>query len=679
MSVKPATKNTLERIAHLRATINKHRYNYHVLNKSEISDEALDSLKDELKKLETQYPELITPDSPTQRVAGEPLPYFTKVPHEVAQWSFDDAFTKDDMRDWEERAQNFLEKNARVSGGGAGSLTPTPYFCELKIDGMKIILTYTDGTLVTAATRGDGSVGEDVTQNARTIESIPLTLAFPVSGIFEGEVYMKKSVFEQLNTEQQKKGEELYANPRNVASGTMRQLDARLVAERRLSCFVYDIARLDDVEAPTTQAGELAYLRELGFATNPTEKVCGDLDMVWDFYRSCEKKRDSFDYWIDGIVIKVNEVATQQVLGYTGKSPRFAIALKFPAEQKTTVVRDIVFQIGRTGVITPVAELEPVSVAGTTVSRATLHNEDEIRRLDVRVGDTVIIEKAGDIIPKVVQVLHEMRLEDTKKFRWPTRIPGCGGDGSIERVPGQVAWRCVYRDSESLFAKRLEYFVSKKAFDIDGIGKKNVAQIVEKLGVARFDDLWNLTEDDFRTLEGFAEKSAIQAYEAIHNKKEITFERLLTGLSIDQVGEETANDLAVHFGTPQRLATATVEELEKINGVGTVVAQSVYAWFREKENLEMLARLFTHLKALPTVKTGGPLEGKTFVVTGSLATMSRDEAHARIKALGGSVGASVTKNTTYLVVGEGGGSKRAAAEKLGVQMLNEEEFVTMTK
>lgn len=664
------SKEIHERLEQLKKTIDRHRYNYHVLNKSEISDEALDSLKDELKKIEEQYPELITSDSPTQRVAGAPLPEFTKVQHEVAQWSFDDAFTREDMQKWEERAQNYLRKNESRSQELA-------YFCELKIDGMKIILTYKNGQLVTAATRGDGTVGEDVTLNARTIESIPITLEQPVTGTFEGEVYMKKSVFEKLNKEQKKKGEELYANPRNVASGTMRQLDAKLVAERRLSCFIYDIAKLEGVVAPSTQAGELAYLRKLGFATNPTEAVCGDLNAVWDFYKKCEKKRESFDYWIDGIVIKINDVATQQALGYTGKSPRFAIALKFPAEQKTTVVRDIVFQVGRTGVITPVAELVPVSVAGTTVSRATLHNEDEIRRLDVCIGDTVIIEKAGDIIPKVVQVLLELRSKNSKKFVWPKKVDGCGGDGSIERVPGQAAWRCVYRDSGSLFAKKLEYFVGKKAFDIDGIGKKNIAQIVEKLDVTSFDALWDLKKEDFLKLEGFADKSAEQAYDAIQNKTEVTLERLLTGLSIDQVGEETAHDLAVHFGTITKIAEASIEDLAKINGVGDVVAHSVHTWFRNKDNIEMLARLLTHLKALPVVKTSGPFEGKTFVVTGTLSNMSRDEAHAKIKSLGGSVGASVTKNTTYLVVGEGGGSKKAHAEKLGVEMLNEQEFARM--
>lgn len=659
-----------ERIAQLRRAIHTHRYNYHVLNTSVISDEALDSLKDELKKLEEKYPDLITPDSPTQRVAGEPLPEFAKVQHEVVQWSFDDAFTREDMNAWEERARNFLRKD--------GYDGPLSYMCELKIDGMKIILTYERGMLVTAATRGDGVVGEDVTQNARTIESIPLSLEMPVSGVFEGEVYMKKQVFEELNRRQRTRDEEVFANPRNVTSGTMRQLDPQLVAERRLSCFVYDIALLRDAAHHVdTQEHELALLVRLGFATNPHTQLCSDMDAVWQFYTHCHALRETYGYWIDGVVVKVNAVALQERLGYTGKSPRFAIALKFPAEQKTTVVRDIVFQIGRTGVITPVAELAPVSVAGTTVSRATLHNEDEIRRLDVSIGDTVIIEKAGDIIPKVVQVLTEMRPAHTQRFLWPTHVPGCGGDGAIERVPGQAAWRCVYKDSPSLFIKKLEYFVGKKAFDIDGIGKKNVAQIVEKLGVASFDELWNLTKDDFLMLEGFAEKSASQAYEAIQKKRTISLERLITGLSIHHVGEETAHDLAYAFGTIVRIAEATREELLRVDGIGDVVAESVFAWFHNRENQEMLARLFTHLDALPASVGGSVLAGKTFVVTGTLASMSRDDAHARIRASGGTVASSVSARTTYLVVGNGGGSKKREAERLGVKMLTEEEFVTL--
>jgi DNA ligase (NAD+) len=668
----------VDRLETLKKTINVHRYKYHVLNASVISDEALDSLKDELKKIETEYPQLITPDSPTQRVAGQASSEFAKVKHAVEQWSFDDAFTREDIEQWAQRARNFLRK----SKNNNETEKPFSYMCELKIDGMKIILTYTNGVLTTAATRGDGVVGEDVTMNARTIESIPLRLDAPISGIFEGEVYMTKKQFARLNSCQIQTGGEQYANPRNVTSGTMRQLDPRIVASRKLSCFVYDIARLEanrELSIPHTQADELHVLHTLGFPTNPHKRHCATTDDVWDFYIQMGKLREKTDYWIDGIVIKINEVAAQETLGYTGKSPRFAIALKFPAEQKTTVVSDIVFQIGRTGVITPVAELAPVSVAGTTVSRATLHNADEIERLDIRVGDTVIIEKAGDIIPKVVQVLVEMRPKKTAAFVWPTHIPGCGGDGSIERVSGQSAWRCVYRDSGSLFAKKLEYFVSKKALDIDGVGKKNVALMVEKLGVDSFDKLWDITKEDFLTLEGFAEKSAAQTYDAIQNKKEVTLERLLTSLSIDQVGEETAHDLAVHLGTLKRIAAATEEDLAQIHGVGDVVAQSVRAWFTETLNTEMLERLLGHVRVLPVTKNTGVLSGKIFVVTGTLKTLSRDEAHEKIRSLGGSVGNSVTQHTTYLVAGEGGGSKQTTANKLGVKMLNEQEFVTLLR
>lgn len=676
-----ASQEVRSRIEKLRITINRHRYLYHVKNESEISEAALDSLKDELKKLESQYPELITPDSPTQRVAGEPLPEFTKVKHKVAQWSFDDAFNREDLEQFETRAKNYLKKQGVHIGVGLareavgqGHLYLT-YECELKIDGLKIILEYVDGLLVTAATRGDGVIGEDVTLNARTIESIPLRLEEPVSGIFEGEVYMSKKNFEKLNEGQKKKGEELYANPRNVAAGSMRQLDPRLVAERKLDCFIYDSANVTGIDAPTTQTEELLMLEQLGFKTNPHHKLCLSLDEVWEFYQACEKKREKQAYWIDGIVVKVNEIRLQERLGYTGKGPRFAIALKFPAEQKTTIVEDIRFQVGRTGVITPVAHLAPVSVAGTTVKRATLHNEDEIRRLDVRIGDTVIIEKAGDIIPKVVQVLPELRPKNTKPFAWPTHIPECGGDGSIERVPGQAAWRCVIKDSDTLFVRKLEYFVSKRALDIDGIGKKNVAQIVEKLEVTTFDQLWDLTKEDFLTLEGFAEKSAQLAYDAIQAVKKVPLDRFIISLSIDHVGEETALLLAQHFGTLQKIQGASLESLTAIDGIGEVVARSLFEWFHNKHNAQLVDRLLTHLTIAKQEKAaGGKLAGKTFVVTGTLPSLSRDDAHALVRKNGGKVASSVSKNTSYLIAGENAGSKLDTAKSLGVKVITEQEF-----
>lgn len=671
MHMKPP-KDIVDRVAHLRSTINHHRYLYHVKNTSEISEAALDSLKDELSRIERQYPQLITPDSPTQRVAGEPLPEFSKVTHAVAQWSFDDAFSKEDMHDFETRAINFLKKR-----GISQKLT---YTCELKIDGLKIILTYRNGLLVTAATRGDGVVGEDVTLNARTIESIPLMLERPVSGVFEGEVFMTRRQFEALNQEQKRNGEPCYANPRNVAAGTMRQLDPAIVAARKLDCFVYDSALLEGVPAPTSQFQELQLLNDLGFKTNPIHIHCNSIDEVWKFYEACMRRRTEDPYWIDGIVVKIDSIYLQEVLGYTGKSPRFAIALKFPAEQKTTVVEDVVFQVGRTGVITPVAELTPVSVAGTTVARATLHNEDEIRRLDVRIGDTVIIEKAGDIIPKVVSVLLEMRPKKSMPFQWPTHIPECGGDGAIERVPGQAAWRCVVKDSEALFVRKLEYFVSKKALDIDGVGKKNVAQIVEKLGVRSFDQLWDLTKDDFLTLEGFAEKSALQAYDAIHAVTNVPLDRFLIGLSIDHVGEETALLIARRGTSLKGVQQLTRASLEGINGVGEVVAASVHHWFSEKKNQILIDRLQRHITIVPVAApTQGVLSGKTIVVTGTFLTMSREEAHMLIRERGGKVGSSVSKTTQYLVVGADAGSKVAKAKELGVPLLSENEFLALLK
>jgi DNA ligase (NAD+) len=668
-------KEAIERASKLRTAINRHRYLYHVENTSEISEEALDSLKDELVKLEDQYPELRTPDSPTQRVAGSPLPQFEKVKHTVAQWSFDDAFTFSDIEQFQTRAHNYLQSQSRNEKGEA--IRDLEYFCELKIDGLKIILTYEAGVLVQAATRGDGEYGENVTQNARTIDAIPLQLEKPVSGVFEGEVYLSKKNFDALNREQKEKGAELYANPRNVAAGTMRQLDPRIVHERKLDCFVYDIGTISGIAFPETQEEELELLRTLGFKTNPHHVTARSLDEVWTYYQSWVPKKDSTQYWVDGIVLKINSIEIQNILGYTGKAPRFAIALKFPAEQKTTVVENISFQIGRTGVITPVAHLRPVSIAGTTVARATLHNEDEIRRLDVRIGDTVIIEKAGDIIPKVLSVLTELRPQSAESFVWPTHVDGCGGDGRIERVPGTAAWRCVYRDSDEQFAKRLQYFVSKKALDIDGLGEKVVELLVEYALVSTFDDLFTITYEDVLPLPGFAEKSAQQLIESIQNKKEVTLSRFLVSLSIDHVGVEMARLCSLTFKTIDQVSSATREAFEAVDGIGPIVADSLYQWFRTPQHRELITRLRNHLTITADEIESTTLAQKVFVITGTLATMSRDEAQSRIRALGGSVASSVSSHTSYLVAGTEAGSKLEKAQSLGVQVLNEEEFVRM--
>lgn len=665
-----ASKDLHERAAHLRSTINHHRYLYHVLNQSEISEAALDSLKDELKKIEAAHPELITPDSPTQRVAGEALPEFQKIRHAVPQWSFDDAFNRDDLEQFETRARNMLKKEGREP-------ERFEYMCELKIDGLKIILTYEDGLLKTAATRGDGVVGEDVTANAKTIESIPLRLEQPVSGVFEGEVFLSKTNFTALNVLMRSRGEPLYANPRNVAAGTMRQLDPRIVAERKLDCFIYDIAQLVGAVLPDTQEGELHLLQQLGFKTNPHGYRAQGIDAVWKYYTKWTERREKEDFWIDGVVVKINDCTLQDILGFTGKGPRFAIALKFPAEQKTTLVESIDFQVGRTGVITPVANLTPVSIAGTTVARATLHNEDEIRRLDIRVGDTVIIEKAGDIIPKVVQVLTEMRPKKSKPFVWPTHIAQCGGDGRIERVPGTAAWRCVSKDSVTQVVRRLAYFTSKKAFDIDGVGTKVIEKLVAVHGITTPDQLFHLSKEDFLALPGFAELSAQHAVDAIARARTVPLDRVLVGLSIDHVGEEVARMIAASVGTMERLLHASREELEAIQGVGSIVAESLMQFLHTPHTRERVDALCAQLTIMSIIKKEGVLSGLSFVVTGTLERFGREEVKEVIRNHGGSVSDSVSQKTSYLLAGDAAGSKLEKAKALGVKVISEAEFVTM--
>ncbi|MCI5108784.1 MAG: NAD-dependent DNA ligase LigA, partial [Candidatus Pacebacteria bacterium] len=548
-------KEVKTRYENLKKTVDRHRYNYHVLNREEVTEEALDSLKKELVDIEKEYPELITPDSPTQRVAGEPLDSFKKIKHKVLQWSFNDAFDREDLESFDSRVEKALGKSSE-------------YTAELKIDGLHVVLEYQKGVLVSAATRGDGKVGEDVTVNVRTIESVPLRLEKEVDIIVEGEIWLSKENFEKLNEKQKKEGKPLYANPRNVAAGTIRQLDPKIVAERKLDVFIYDISMGD---CPGTQEEELEYLKELGFKVNPHYKLCKTVDEIISFWESFEKKKDKEIYWIDGVVIKVNKKSDQENLGYTGKSPRFAIALKFPAEQVTTVVEDIVLQVGRTGVLTPVAHLRPVLVAGSTVSRATLHNEDEIKRLDVRIGDTVILQKAGDIIPDIVEVLTEMRTGKEKRFIFPKKVKECGGDGTIERVPGQAAWRCVNKDSFAQQKRKFYHFVSKKAYDIDGLGPKVIDQLLEESLISTYDDIFTLKKGDLLSLPRFAEKSVDNLILSIEKSKEVTLPRFIISLSIPQVGEETAYDLAEHFGNLEKIKEASVSELQGIDGVGDVV------------------------------------------------------------------------------------------------------------
>jgi DNA ligase (NAD+) len=652
----------------------------------------------ELEAIENEYPELRTTDSPTQRVGGEPLKEFVKVRHAVPQWSFDDIFDHDDLIAWGEKVKNFMEKS-----GIAGE--KLEYCCELKIDGLKVVMTYEKGKLIRAATRGDGSIGEDVTNNIRTIRAIPLSLSQPEDMIAVGEVWMSINDLNRINEERGRTGEPLYANTRNLAAGSLRQLDPKVTASRNLDSFAYDIDRIGS-QFPDTQAGELKMLHSLGFSTNPHWKVCGDIDEIEAYYKAWTSKRHSLDYQIDGIVIKIDSRKIQDALGYTGKSPRWGIAYKFPAEQVTTILEDIVFQIGRTGVITPVAVMKPVLVAGSVVSRATLHNEDEIKRLDLRIGDTVILQKSGDVIPDIISVVKELRPKDSRPFKWPTHLSACGGDGRIERVPGEAAWRCVNEDSFDQQKRRFYYFVSKHCFDIDGLGPKVIDALLESGLVSSFDDIFKIEKGDLLSLERFAEKSADNLISAIEKARKITLARLLASLSIPQVGEETAYDLAKHFRkmadsgamTEKNTASISMKALKlimrssnddflSIYGVGDVVARSLVEWFADKDNEKLVADL---LKQVALVDENGVvisstasstsanterLAGKSFVFTGTMPTLDRYVAQKMVRDNGGDVSSSVSKNTSYVVAGAEAGSKLDKALKLGVKIIDEGEFL----
>ncbi len=665
-----APKDTIERLKKLREAIEKYRYEYHVLDQGSISETALDSLKHELVEIETQYPELITPDSPSQRVAGKPLPEFVKVAHKVPQWSFNDAFSPEEMREFDARVKRFLTQE------GIANPAPT-YTCEHKIDGLKVVLEYRKGLLTTAATRGDGKIGEDVTENVRTIESVPLKLEKPVDIIVEGEVWMAKSQLKTLNKAREKNGEEPFANPRNVAAGSIRQLDPKIASERKLRTFIYDIAQYSDT--PERQSLELGFLKELGFKVNSYFKHCKNIEDVIVYWKEWKGKMGKEDYLADGIVVKVDERHYQDLLGYTGKAPRWGIAFKFPAEQVTTVLEDIVFQVGRTGVVTPVAHLRPVSVAGSTVSRATLHNEDEIKRLDVRIGDTVILQKAGDVIPDIVSVVKELRSKNSKAYAFPTHVPLCGGDGSIERIPGQAAWRCVSTDSLEQHKRKFYYFVSKKCFNIDGLGPKIIDVLLDNNLISTFDDIFTLKRGDLLALPRFGELSVDNLLESIEKGKKTTLPRFLASLSIPQVGEETAYDIAEHFGTIEKIMEAKYEELEAMHGVGPVVAQAVVDWFKKGENKKLIKNLLKYVEIEKIQsKANLPLADMTFVFTGTM-NMDRTEAQGKVRTLGGEVSSSVSKNTSYVVAGESAGSKLDKARELGVKVITEEEFLKMIR
>jgi DNA ligase (NAD+) len=660
-----------ERLKKLKDLLEKHRHLYHVLDKPEISDEAYDSLMKELETIEAQHPELVTSDSPTQRVGGEAIKEFNKVKHTFQQWSFDDVFDFNELEKWENKVKNFMEKEGVDD-------EELEYCCELKIDGLKIVLTYKDGKLVNGATRGDGVVGEDVTHNIKTIQSIPLILKREVDIIAVGEVWLGKDILKKINKEREKDNEPVYANTRNLAAGSLRQLDPKITASRELDSFIYDIDQVSS-DIPETQYTEVEHLSELGFKTNKYSKVCKSIKEVQDFYNEWSKKRHDLDYELDGIVIKVNSNKIQKALGYTGKSPRWGVAYKFPAEQVTTVVEDIVLQVGRTGVVTPVAHLRPVLVAGSTVSRATLHNEDEIKRLDIRIGDTVILQKAGDVIPDIVSVVLELRPKNSKNYIFPEYVPACGGNGRIIRVPGEAAWKCESADSFDQQKRKFYYFVSKKCFDIDGLGPKIIDVLLEEGLISSFDDIFTLKRGDLLSLPRFAEKSVDNLLVSIEKSRKITLARFIASLSIGQVGEETAYDLAKHFGSIENIYNAKYEEIESIYGVGPIVARSVFEWFKDTNNKELIQNLLKQIEIQQEntkQNASARFAGKTFVFTGTME-MDRIKAQEKVRAVGGDVSSSVSPKTSYLVAGENAGSKLDKAKELGIKVIGEDEFVAM--
>ena len=690
-----------ERIAQLRKLIDHHRYLYHVLDKQEISDAALDSLKKELFDLEQQFPRLITPDSPTQRVAGKPLKEFVKVHHDVPMTSFNDAFSEGDMRAWFERLTNYLS-------GPLPKKKFAPLYCELKIDGLAIELEYENGFFVRGSTRGDGRVGEDVTQNLKTVEAIPLKI-LPVDEIeknlkksglkpeayhlkperlvVRGEVFLTKKEFERINRELEAKGAKPYANPRNVAAGSVRQLDPKITAGRRLDSFQYDI--VTDI-GQTYHEEEHLLLAAMGFKTNPHNRPAATLEEAFAFrdHWGDPERREKVDYEFDGTVILINDNATYERAGIIGKAPRAGIAYKFSPREATTVIEDIKVQVGRTGALTPVAVMRPVNVGGVTITHASLHNADEIERLGVRIGDTVIVQRAGDVIPQITKVLPELRAGKEKKFVMPTHCPVDGSpvirDGAITRCSSKT---CGAKNRESLY-----HFVSRGAFNIEGLGPKIIDKFLDEGLIADAADFFTLQKGDIAALERFGEKSAENIVVETAEKKTVTLPRFLYALGILHVGEETANTLAkeLDFGHQKEIPIKVIaetfnllslEDLQKIRDIGPKVAQSIHGWFHEQRNVRFLDRLSeAGVRVLPAAgirNFKSSISGKTFVLTGTLESISREAAKERIRALGGEPSESVSKKTDYIVVGAEPGSKYEKAKQLGVTILDEIEFLKL--
>jgi len=661
-------QQSLERVEKLRELINDYRYHYHVLDESIMSEAAADSLKHELTQLETEYPELVTSDSPSQRVAGAPLPGFTQVQHSGRMLSLNDVFDGTELVAWEERINKLLPTNSKLE-----------YFADIKMDGLACALVYQDGILQKGITRGDGFVGEDVTANIRTIDSIPLKLRTSKGlEIFRhgrtevrGEIVMYKQDFAELNKRRQAEGKPLFANPRNTAAGTIRQLDPQLVAERTLYFRAYDLQRDVTSEIPTYQ---FAYktMRGLGFLANKQAKLLSSTKEVLQYAELWEEKRQTLPFNTDGLVVKVNDRGLYRRLGVVGKAPRAAVAYKYAAEQATTKVKDIFVSIGRTGAATPVAMLEAVVIAGSTVQMATLHNESEVARKDIRVGDTVIVHKAGDIIPEVVEPLVKLRDGSEKPFKMPSHCPECNTKLVKYKVADAV-WRCPNESCPSRAWKRIEHFASKSSLDIEGLGEKNVIALLQSELINDPADIYTLDVNTVLQLDRFAEISANKLVSAIQAKKQPSLARFIYGLGIRHVGTQTAIDLANNFRTLQTLSVATIDELSKVEGIGEVVAESVVEWFSEPRNSKLLAKFYEYgVKPLNVKQVGGPLSGQNFVVTGTLGTLGREEAAEKIRALGGTFQSSLGKDTDYLVVGHNVGvAKLAKANKLGTNQIDE--------
>ena len=659
-----------ERIEQLKAQINHHNYRYYVLDSPEISDAEYDESMRELKQLEEQYPQFLTPDSPTQRVGAAPVEAFGVVEHPLPLLSLGNTFSSQELRAWYTRTLKLVEGKQ------------FNFACEHKIDGLAVALTYVNGQLTTGATRGDGFRGENITQNLRTIRSIPLSVPKEAPARFEvrGEVFLPKAGFNKLNQERAEEGLPLFANPRNAAAGSVRQFDPRITAKRPLDIYIYMLGYAEGKATPPNHWETMKYLKSLGFKVNPNNRLLTSIEQVEEFHHTWVEKRESLAYEADGIVVKVDSLDLQRQLGNIGHEPRWATAYKFPAIQSTTRLKEIKISVGRTGTLNPYAILEPVSVGGVTIKQAALHNEDDIRRKDIRIGDTVIIQRAGEVIPQVVGPVISKRSGQEKLFTMPSHCPVCGAE--VIRPKGEVMSYCTNVACPAQIQGRLEHFVSRGGMDIRGIGESLCAALLKAGLVKDVADLYDLTNQQLLTLERMGEKSAANIINSINKSKDRPLSRVIFALGILHIGEEIAELLAKHFGSIDKLANASREELLSIPAVGPKLADSIVAFFRQKENFDIIERLRqagVRLKEEAVKPEELPLAGQEFVITGRLETFTRQEAEAQVKALGGSIGSSVTRKTTYLVVGAEPGSKLARAQALGIKQLTEEEFFRLLR